>query len=163
MKKLFIFLSWFFLAISLKAQIKDANYVIDFSEALICNMDEESFAVYETDWFKDKPEIVGIFLEEILKKTGKLLPFRKSSENTVRVIVRKVTDNGKYRCDMELVDNKNSRLIDIKDVNCSKGGTWGTKLNLMKEGAHKEGSNLGSAMKSAFKTYLKQQTPISMK
>lgn len=136
------------------AQVNDANYIVDYSQAIICGMETEAFAVIEPDWDKDSPEISGNLIEEMLKKTGEILPFKKSSQNKVKVIVHSISDNGKFICDVELLDAKNTIICKSENIKCSKGGTWGSKLHLMKEGAHKEGSKLGSALKKAYKQYL---------
>ena len=47
--------------------LKDQSRVrleVDFSEAEIHGMSEEAFARYETDWEKDKPEVVAKIVRE---------------------------------------------------------------------------------------------------
>lgn len=139
------------ITIGLNAQTKDANYIVDYSQAIICGMDEETFAVIEPDWKKDNPEITGNMIESLLEKTSKILPFKKSSPNTIIVQVLSITENGKFNCNVELIDASNNTVFKVNNITCSKGGTWGTKLHLMKEGAHNEGRNIGNAIKKALK------------
>ncbi len=114
-------------------------------------MDENSFAVYEKDWFKDKPMITGLMLQEVFLRTGERLIFKKDSPNTVKVTVLVITENGGYNCTVELIDDKSNALFEPKAVTCYKGGTFGTKLNLMKDGAKKIGATIGKALKTELK------------
>lgn len=154
MKRLLIVIFCFVLCSAANSQIiKDANYSVDYSQVMICGMDEETFAEVEEDWFKDRPEISGNILQELLNKTAKYLSFKKSSQNQVIVYVKNISDNGKFNADIALFNEKNELFFKIQNVSCSKGGTWGTKLHLMKEGALKEGKNLGNAFINEFKKY----------
>ena len=133
------------------AQVSDANYIVDYSKAIICGMDEESFAELELDWYKDRPEITGGLIEGIMDKLGKTIPFKKSSRNTVKVTVISITDNGKFNCNIELFDSNGRLMAQARNIRCSKGGTWGSKLHLMKESTEKEGKKLGAALKKEIK------------
>ena len=159
MKKYFLITLCFFFYSAGYAQVTDAYYLVDYSNAVICGMDTEAFSVIETDWDKDNPEISGNILQDMLKKTGDIIPFKKDSKNKVIVIVRIITDNGRFTCDVALYDANNNVLCKAENIQCSKGGTWGTKLHLMKEGAHKEGRKLGSALKKAYKNYMSTINP----
>ncbi len=153
MKKLVLIVVCSLLSVAVNAQLTDANYVIDYSQAIICGMDEETFAEVETDWREDNPEISGNMIQEMVDKLQDALPFKKNSKNTVKVTVRSITDNGKFVCDAELIDAEQKSLFKVEGVKCSKGGTWGSKLHLMKEGAYNEGKKLGSALKKAYTKY----------
>lgn len=68
MKKYFLITLCFFFYSAGYAQVTDAYYLVDYSNAVICGMDTEAFSVIETDWDKDNPEISGNILQDMLKK-----------------------------------------------------------------------------------------------
>lgn len=79
------------------AQVRDANYIVNYSNAIICGMDEESFSKFEEDWQKDKPEVNSKLIEGVLAKVGDYIIFRKNSLNTVLVDVVSITEKGGAR------------------------------------------------------------------
>ena len=151
MKKILSLFTLLLFTIVLKAQISGAYYVVDYSQALICGVDEETFAVIETDWEKDKPEISGGIIQGLMDRLGSLIPFKKKSSNTVTVVVKKITEKGKFNCDIMLRDENGIIQAQANNIGCTNGGKWGSKLHLMKESTRKEGRNLGSALKTAIK------------
>ena len=90
-------------------------------------------------------------LQEVLLRTGERLVFKKDSPNTVKITVLVITENGGYNCIVEFIDDKNTALFEPKPVTCYKGGTFGSKLNLMKDGAQKIGKTIGKTLKAALK------------
>lgn len=158
MKKFLLAICCVIFSLNLDAQINDANIVVDYSNATICGLDEESFAEIEKDWYKDNPEITGNMIEEIIDKIGKAIAFKKNSPNTIQISVNSISENGKFNCSVELIDSMHNSILKVNNITCSKGGTWGTKLHLIKEGAHKEGRNIGKAIKSALRN--KKYKPI---
>lgn len=125
------------------ASFGKANIEVDFSDASIHYMTEEEFAQYEQDWKKDKPEVIADFIEGVTDKLkGRLVvgtclktPF------LLKVLVQNVTTKGDYICDV-LVFNEENVLATIKNVKAD-GGTIGSKLNLIKDGAEHTGEKLG--------------------
>lgn len=154
MKRVFFTILCIVLSLSVNAQVSDANFIVDYSDVIICGMDEPSFADMEEDWYKDKPEISGKLIEKMLDRMGNRIVFKKSSANTIKISVHSITDNGKFVCDAVLLDPNQTTLVAVKNIDCSKGGTFGSKLHLMKEGACKEGSRLGAAFMKEYKRYL---------
>lgn len=136
---------------NINAQITDANCVVDYSQALICGMDEETFAEMETDWYNDKPEITGGMIHGIMDELDSSIKFKKSSPNTIKVTVKSITDKGKFVCDVALLDASNTIIAQSKDIKNTQRLKWGTKLFPMKRGAKSEGEELGSALESELK------------
>lgn len=116
MKKIIFLLTCLIVANYSNAQISDANYVVDYSQALICGMDEESFAEVEPDWYKDRPEITGGLIEGMMSKLAKSIPFKKSSQNTIKVTVISITDNGKFNCNIALYDSNGTLKAQANNI-----------------------------------------------
>ncbi len=60
--------------------------VADYSNALIMDLTEEEFAEWEEDWYKDQPQIMSDFVEEVNQRSGHLLYMsaRRESDYTLR-------------------------------------------------------------------------------
>lgn len=151
MKKTLILLISCLMAITSSAQKFETRFLVDYSTAIICGMDEESFMEYEKDWTTDKPEISSRIISEIQKKTDGLMVIKKDAPNIIKITIESITDNGGMYCNLVCSDSDGNILFKIENVSCKKGGTFGTKLNLMKDGAEKLGSKIGSLLKKELK------------
>jgi len=125
------------------------NLKIDFSEASIHGMSENAFAKYETDWDVDKPVIVGYFLSEARQKCGDLINLGtyENADCEIRVNVISINEKGNYVCEADVYDAEGKVIAKIKDIS-AKGGHFGTKLNLIKDGAKHTGAALGKFLKN---------------
>ncbi len=159
MKNALLLLISLFLTTILQAQIIEVKIVIDYSNATIFGMDEASFAEYETDWYKDKPDIDYKLVNEVLNKTDKCLKISKTAKNTILIKVKKVSDKGGYVCDVKLMNSNNTKVIELDNVS-SIGGVWGSKLNLMGDGAEELGKNIGIELQKSIKKYKKYVIPL---
>ena len=72
----------------------------------IHGMSEADFSAYETDWQKDKPEVVGIFTNDANRKLGDWLTIGHfpDAPYTLKVVVNSVSTKGDYLCDALLLD-----------------------------------------------------------
>ena len=126
------------------AEVGRVSIVVDFSEASIMGMNENDFAEYERDWMKDKTEIVGRFVGSIQRKLGTMVVLDNSLNENERITIQVLvfTHKGDCVCDVILTDKENNELGRISKVGAS-GGHFGTKLNLIKDGAEHTGSAIG--------------------
>ena len=163
MKNLFVLICLFFLCMNVFAggklesgslaplcSVKKVNYEIVFT--YIHGLSEKAFSEYETDWYKDKPEIVGEIFYDIknkLKDNFELGEF-PDAEYTIRVVVEDISRKGDFDCSVEVVNKNGSVIAKITDIH-SEGGRWGSKLNLIKDGAESIGKHIGSALKTEIK------------
>lgn len=125
-----------------------AFLLIDLSEAQIHGMSEEDFAAYEEDWYKDKPQIIGMFNDYLTRQTDKLLslsPKEKPGLYTVCVHVHNINAKGRYTFSTDIVAPGGTVEATIKHIT-APGGTFGTKLNLIKDGACHSGKTLGKIL-----------------
>ena len=133
--------------------LKDAHKVnLTFEFVTIHSMDEKSFGEYEKDWFKDKPEVIGLFTDkanDALKGTLTLGNF-KNSDYTINVIVNAISAKGNYDCDVVLL-KQGKEIAKITGLT-GRGGKIGTKLNLIKDGAQSTGKQLGKILKKELKS-----------
>lgn len=121
--------------------------VIDYSEADIMGMPEEQFYTFEKDWAHDKVEVVSLYYNYANRELAKEKAFIVGSYNfdtdyTLYLIVRTVDIRGNHDCDLILVANDEieiGRAVGIR----ADGGTFGSKLNLMKDGAEHTGKSIG--------------------
>ncbi|MCM1555829.1 MAG: hypothetical protein NC048_10115 [Bacteroides sp.] len=111
-------------------------------------MSEEDFNYYEKDWYKDKPEVVSKFLSYANQGLGDILSLGRypSSKYTVKAIVNDINVKGDYLCDMIVIDSSENEITRIMDIK-ARGGVWGTKLNLIKDGAEHTGELFGRTLR----------------
>ena len=125
---------------------KTANLEIEYVK--IHNRSEAEFAEYEKDWKVDKPDVEDLILQNanaVLKKVCHL-NFGKESDLTVRVVVTTISAKGDYSFVVQLLDKKGEIVGNITNL-FGKGGIFGTKLNLIKDGAKSTGKKLGTILK----------------
>ena len=133
--------------------LKDAGKVnLTFEFVTIHSMDENSFGEYETDWFKDKPEVIGLFTDKANDTLKGLLTLGnfKNTDYTIHVIVNSISTKGNYNCDAVLL-KQGKEIAKITGIT-GRGGKIGTKLNLIKDGAQSTGKQLGKTLKKEIKS-----------
>ena len=127
------------------------NLKADFSEALICGMNEKEFSEYEKDWEEDKPTIVRNF------KTGANVGIGKSygigdyqdASYTIMIKVNTITDEGFIICDAKIIDSNGNTRFVVERLTGGKEPAFmiGTKLARMKIWATLTGKALGDILK----------------
>ena len=125
---------------------KTANLEIEYVK--IHNRSEAEFAEYEKDWKVDKPYVEDLILQNANAALKKVchLNFGKESDLTVRVVVTTISAKGDYSFVVQLLDKKGEIVGNITNL-FGKGGIFGTKLNLIKDGAKSTGKKLGTILK----------------
>ena len=125
---------------------KTANLEIEYVK--IHNRSEAEFAEYEKDWKVDKPDVEDLILQSANAALKKVchLNFGKESDLTVRVVVTTISAKGDYSFVVQLLDKKGEIVGNIANL-FGKGGIFGTKLNLIKDGAKSTGKKLGTILK----------------
>ncbi|MBO4447677.1 MAG: hypothetical protein J5764_06090 [Bacteroidales bacterium] len=124
------------------------NLVIDLSATDIMGMTEEAFAEYEKDWKQDKKTILYLITSNANKMTDNnpRLGAYSDADYTIRLVIRAIDVKGNYDCDVILEKGED---VIAKGIGLySKGGKFGTKLNLMKDGAADTGKKLGRFISS---------------
>ncbi len=129
---------------SLKGQ--SANLEIVYNK--IHGMPEADFAAYEKDWNVDKPEIESIIWSKANDgvKSSCYLNMGNKAEQTVRIVVNSVSVKGDYSFEIQLLDKSEKVLGKIEGL-FGKGGMFGTKLNLIKDGAKSTGKRTGALLR----------------
>ena len=130
------------------------NLVIDFSKATIMGMNETEFSNYEKDWKKDQPTIIGRFRKGVNSKLNDMLNVGAypSSDYTMKVTVKTISDMGNVYCDAVIVDKSGTVIFSVNDVN---GGSEppilpGTKLARIKAWSYLTGRSLSGILKSEY-------------
>ena len=125
---------------------KTANLEIEYVK--IHNRSEAEFAEYEKDWKVDKPDVEDLILQNANAALKKVchLNFGKESDLTVRVVVTTISAKGDYSFVVQLLDKKGEIVGSIAGL-FGKGGMFGTKLNLIKDGAKSTGKKLGTILR----------------
>ena len=125
---------------------KSANLEIVFDK--IHGRTEAEFAEYEKDWKVDKPDVEDLILQNANAALKKVchLNFGKESDWTVKVVVTTISPKGDYSFVVQLIDKKGEIVGSIAGL-FGKGGMFGTKLNLIKDGAKSTGKKLGTILK----------------
>lgn len=125
---------------------KTANLEIEYIK--IHNRSEAEFAEYEKDWKVDKPDVEDLILQNAnaALKNVCYLNFGKESDWTVKVVVTTISPKGDYSFVVQLIDKKGEIVGSIAGL-FGKGGMFGTKLNLIKDGAKSTGKKLGTILR----------------
>lgn len=127
------------------------NFKIDFSEAIICGLNEEDFSKLEKDWEEDKPTIVRNFKKAANLSIGKSYGIGDYSDAPYTIIVKvnTITDEGYFICNARVVDGENNTLLEIEKLTGGKEPPFmiGTKLARMKIWATLTGKTLGSILR----------------
>lgn len=130
-----------------------AKVILDFNDANIHGMTEEDFAVYEQDWEIDKPIIISKFMSGLGKKCPSIrFGTELDGEITLRVKVLSINAKGNYVCEAFVVNSQEEIIARITGLN-AKGGTFGSKLNLIKDGAEHTGESLGKYLSKEIRKY----------
>lgn len=129
------------------AEIGKAKVEIDFSETLIHGLSEEDFSDYEKDWDKDKSEVVAMFIGSLSDGLDGIISVRSNFNTpyTIKVSVLTVSAEGNYCCNVDILKDGVS-VASIQNVKAD-GGSWGSKLNLIKDGAKHTGYEVGRKLR----------------
>ena len=125
---------------------------LDIVYETVHNMSVADFAEYEQDWNVDKPEIEGYILNKanIALNGSCYLKMGKGEDLTVRIVVNTVSEKGDHSFEVLLVDKSEKVLGKISGL-FGKGGLFGTKLKLIKDGAKSTGKRVGALLKKYIK------------
>ena len=127
----------------LKDEVR-ARMTVDFSEASILGMTEEQYSAYEKDWLKDKAEVVSYYSGYAsIELSPKLVIADYQFETKYRLVlkVRMIDARGNTDSDLYLLEGDNE--IARAEGVFAQGGVFGTKLNLIKDGAKHSGIVIG--------------------
>ena len=131
---------------------KTVNFEISFER--IHGMSEKDFSEYEHDWYKDKPDIVARFYSNasLVRTTDcPMLVVNSNCRYTVKVIVYDINTQGDYLCEFIVKDNaQKTEIAKVTGIRGS-GGHFGSKLNLIKDGAEHTGKKFGAALRKLIK------------
>ncbi len=127
--------------------VNKVNFVMEFVS--IHGMDEDAFGKYETDWFKDKPEVIDIFTDYANRKLKGVITLGHFPNEafTVKAVVNDISLKGNYNCDIIVLDSNKNLVAKVTGIKAN-GGVWGTKLNLIKDGAESTGKRFGIVLKT---------------
>ena len=128
-----------------------SNIEIDFSDVSIHGMQEDDFADVEKEWYDDKPEIIGYFISHVADKVDDelIIGTRLKTPFLIKVLVRSITKKGNFTCDV-IVMNEDKEIATIEGLK-EDGGVFGSKLNLIKDGAKHTGEKLGKFLSREIK------------
>lgn len=123
-------------------QVRDINFVMDFSKAQIMGQSEIGFSIDNEDWARE--DIVTLCVNNLNKQlNGKLVVNTNStSALTLKLIVIKISKNGAFYCKAELTDNE-KKLAEIHEIRSGYGDLMGASIHRIKVGAQKLGVKMG--------------------
>lgn len=125
------------------------NFEIQYTS--IMNMSEADFSKYETDWEKDKPEVLNLILERANMRGNKLiLGNYPDAKFTVKAIIS-IDEKAAFNCECIILAYDGKEIARINDIR-GTGSNVGTKLQQIKSAAKTTGMLLGKALKK----YIKQ-------
>ena len=127
----------------LKDEVR-VKMTVDFSEATILGMTEDEYAAYEKDWLKDKPEVISYysgFASIELQPKLVVADYKFETRYTLLLKVRMIDASGNTDSDLFLFEG-NEEVARAEGI-FANGGVFGTKLNLIKDGAKHSGIVIG--------------------
>lgn len=129
------------------------NFELHFANARIHGMTELEFAKHEEDWYKDMPQIVGDFVNDLNDEMKGVVRFGEypSARYTLLINVVEVATNGHMDSDAFLINNVNGNIVAKVTGLQAKSAPWGTKLYLIKVAASRSGEKLGELFYKALK------------
>jgi len=139
------------------ARVGRVKFIADFSDALIHGMTVEDFAIYEKDWYKDLGQIEGDFLEEVNNKAGEWCAVSPHAKSPYTMVwkVQGINRGGDTTSELIFINEQNE-IIARTNLIGARGGTFGTKLNLIKDGAEHSGERWGRFLKNEIKRSLRE-------
>ncbi len=167
MKNIKLFLSVLLICVSFSAssqvvsigsldEVKDVQrfrFEADFSEAIIHGLSVSDFAIYEPDWDKDYDEILTEFVSaanEELIKVNQIIGINIDAEYTIRWKVLSINPKGNINSYVLIINCSGETIATISHVKAD-GGTFGSKLNLIKDGAEHTGKKFGKFVSKQIK------------
>lgn len=134
------------------ASQKYVNVMVDFSEASIHGMSEEDFAELESDWEKDKPSIIAKVISNLSDKLEGRFVFglKKPNSYALKIHVNTISIKGNFNFDVKVLNSEGNEVAQILNAT-AKGGTFGSALNLIGDGAEATGKVLAKIIKSKIK------------
>lgn len=113
---------------------------------------EEGFAEYEKDWYKDKPQVISYIIDAANEKLGDMVNFSYNLDcKYVAVLtITKVKSKGDCFGNLKFMDKEGNVIAEITGLE-GEGGNFGSKLNLIKDGAKEIGKSIGKNTKKLLK------------
>lgn len=159
MKKLLFTITLITLCLSGIAQQKTGSFsqirnesrvkmIIDYSEASFMGMSESQFSEFEEDWLHDKVEMVSLYYSSANEKLKGVLTLGDYNFETpfiLKLLVRSIDVKGNHDCDLIFLNKDGEELAKVIGLRAD-GGTFGSKLNLMKDGAEHTGEAIGKML-----------------
>ena len=126
---------------------------VDYSKASIHGLTEDEFADYEMDWLQKKDEICSSFVAAADEKlNGRLyLGAFKDAVYEFKVNIIRVNTKGDTFAEAVLVTRESNEVMAKVEQLKASGGHFGSKLNLMKDGAEHTGELLGKLIRRKVK------------
>lgn len=164
MKKAFLSLAFIALAISSQAQsvtgsLKElaqegkAKLEFDYTSASIHGQSEKDFCrLFEHNYFKDKHEVLQMFTEHFTQNLGSTMTCSPNVKSPFTIVVKvlDVNKKGNTKCELHVMkkdaNGTQKEVATVTGLN-KRGGTYGSAMNLMKDGAKHVGNAAGSFMK----------------
>lgn len=131
---------------------KYLNVIVDYSEASIHGMCEDDFSELETDWQKDKPSITAKVIANLSEKIGGRFIFglKKPESYSLKIHVNSISIKGNFNFDVFILNADGKEEAKIEGFK-AKGGTFGSALNLIGDGAEQTGKVIAKFLKSKIK------------
>ena len=130
-----------------------AKLIIDFDKADMMGMTEKEFYTYEEDWGKDKIEVVNLiytYANKVLKGKCTLGNYQIDTKFILYLQILSIDMHGNFDSDLVLTYTEDGATQELGHAIGlhAKGGKFGTKLNLIKDGAQSTGEAIGRLIMS---------------
>ncbi len=125
---------------------KSVKVEVDYSQAIINNMDYETRCEQDPDWKKNENEVTGRFISALSQElSSHNLMISKKSDLVLVVKLTRIDEDGECYANAEFQDLEGNVLGVLKGLN-GDGGKWGSLTNLASDGMEELAKDVGSVL-----------------
>lgn len=128
-----------------------ANIKVNYTDASIHGLSEEDFSYIEPDWEKEKPTVLLKIISQLSDRLQGKLTFGLKRENSYTIVINVVSVNSKgtHLSNVDIISPSGEVEASIQGVE-GKGGTFGSAINLIGDGAKSTGKNIAKILSNKF-------------
>lgn len=126
------------------------NFAVDFSRAIILDMDVEEFIAQEPDWDEGLAEMKAKFIQSFNKKSPIKAVTGEDTDYALVILPLKVTEKGSHIAGILKITDKSGNEVFLHRFD-NEAGIFGSALNLMGDAFE----DLGEEMGNIFRKYAK--------
>lgn len=127
------------------------NIKVNYTDASIHGLSEEDFSYIEPDWEKEKPTVLLKVISQLSDRLQGKLTFGLKRENSYTIVINVISVNSKgtHLSNVDIISPSGEVEASIQGVE-GKGGTFGSAINLIGDGAKSTGKIIAKIISNKF-------------